>query len=380
MVNPDAYLPSMLELLKRLVLAESPSQDKKGVDEVGLILLDSASSLGATIATFQNDTSGDHILARFPSRRNSIETDHEKGILLLCHMDTVYPLGTISHMPFYEKDGFIFGPGVADMKSGAVIGLHAIRSLQENNLMPPFPINILFTSDEEIGSQTSRKLIEKLASESKLVIVLEPGMPDGAVKTWRKGVGEFHLVAHGKSAHAGGDHEKGRNAIEELAHQVIAIQKLTDYSLGTTLNVGVCQGGSVVNVVPETAWLDVDLRVMQPGEAERITDVIFGLKPVLSGTTLEITGKIERPPMPFNELMKNTFEQARVIASREGLSLMASGTGGASDANFVAPLGIPVLDGFGAIGGNYHSAGEYILTDSLLSRTRLVAALLQHWN
>jgi len=192
-------------------------------------------------------------------------------------------------------------------------------------------------------------------------------------------VGEFHIIVHGQAAHAGGDHEKGRNAIEELSHQVLAIQKLTDYNLETTLNVGVSQGGSVVNVVPDTAWMDVDLRVMQPGEADRITEAIYNLKPVLSGTTLEITGELNRPPMPFDKLMQTTYEHARKIATGAGLSLTASGTGGASDGNFVAPLGIPVLDGLGAIGGDYHSEKEYILKDSLISRTKLVAALLQHW-
>lgn len=376
----ETYLPSMLSLLKRLVETESPSQDKQAVDRVGAILIDQVKSMGAEVKIFKNETTGNQILARFDSNSHSSLTSNKKGILLLCHMDTVYPLGTITHMPYYEKDGRILGPGVADMKSGAVIGLNSIRILQENKIMPSFPINILFTSDEEIGSHSSRKLIEELAGNSQLVLVLEPGMPDGAIKTWRKGTGEFHITVHGKAAHAGGDHEKGRNAIEELSHQVLAIQKLTDYEHGTTLNVGVCQGGSVVNVVPETAWMDIDLRVMQPGEAERITAAIEDLRPVLEGTSLEITGNLDRPPMPFNELMHTTYGHARAIAASEGILLTASGTGGASDGNLVAPLGIPVLDGLGAIGGDYHSENEYILKDSLISRTRLVTALLQQWN
>jgi glutamate carboxypeptidase len=301
MINIESYLPTMLTLLKRLVETESPSQDKLAVDKVGAILIDQVKSMGAEVEVFQNKTNGNLILARFSSHSHSGVTSNGKGILLLCHMDTVYPLGTINHMPYHEKDGRILGPGVADMKSGAVIGLNSIRTLQENKKMPSLPINILFTSDEEIGSHSSRKLIEELALDSQLVLVLEPGMPDGAIKTWRKGTGEFHIIVHGKAAHAGGDHEKGRNAIEELSHQVLAIQNLTDYTRGTTLNVGVSQGGSVVNVVPENAWMDVDLRVMQPGEAERITSAIYDLKPVLDGTSLEITGKLDRPPMPFND-------------------------------------------------------------------------------
>jgi glutamate carboxypeptidase len=294
-------------------------------------------------------------------------------------MDTVYPVGTLAFMPYHEQNGRVLGPGVADMKAGAVIGLSAIRVLQEENLIPPSPISILFTSDEEIGSYSSRKLIEVLAGNSRLVLVLEPGMPDGSIKTWRKGVGEFHIVVHGQAAHAGGDHEKGRNAIEELAHQVLTIQKLTNYKSETTLNVGIIQGGTVVNVVPDTAWMDVDLRVMQPGEAERITQAIHDLKPVLEGTSIEITGNLNRPPMPFNEVMKETYEKARSIAAGVGINLLASGTGGASDGNFVAPLGVPLLDGLGAIGGDYHSEKEYIIKDSLISRTRLVASILQNW-
>jgi glutamate carboxypeptidase len=282
-------------------------------------------------------------------------------------------------MPFQEKDENILGPGVSDMKAGAVICLTALRALLENNLMPFVPIISLFTSDEETGSLTSRKLIEKLAIDAHLVLVLEPGMPDGSIKTWRKGVGDFHIVVHGKAAHAGGNHENGRNAIEELSHQVLAIQGLTDYSRGTSLNVGVIQGGTVVNVVPDTAWIDVDLRVMQSGEAERIIEAIFNLKPVMQGFSLEITGDLNRPPMPYNDLMQSTFEHAREIAKKNGITLTAAGTGGASDGNFVAPLGIPVLDGLGAIGGDYHSEKEYIVKESLVTRTRLLASLLQNW-
>jgi len=379
MINFESYIPAMLALLKQLVESESPSQDKNAVDRVGAIIIDNVKSMGGIVEVLQNESTGNHILARFNSSPLTDDIKNNKGILLLCHMDTVYPLGTLANMPYHEKDGRILGPGVADMKSGVVIGLTAIRALLENKLMPLSIISVLFTSDEEIGSPTSRKLIEEMAGNSNFVLVLEPGMPDGSLKTWRKGVGEFHIVAHGQAAHAGVDHDKGRNAIEELSHQVLIIQKLTDYSRGTTLNVGVSQGGTVVNVVPDTAWMDVDLRVIQPAEADRITEAIYNLKPVLNGTSLDISGNLNRPPMPFNGLMQKTYEHATKIATEEGLPLTASGTGGASDGNFVAPLGVPLLDGLGAIGGDYHSEKEYILKESLVSRTRLVAALLQNW-
>jgi glutamate carboxypeptidase len=237
----------------------------------------------------------------------------------------------------------------------------------------------LCTSDEEIGSGTSREHIERLAKESVLVLVLEPSMPDGSLKTWRKGVGEFWVKTKGRAAHAGGDHEKGRNAIEEMAYQVIAIQKLTDYSKQTTLNVGVIQGGTVSNVVPEEAVIQVDVRVMQPGEWERIEAEMKMLKPELDDTSIAVTGDLNRPPMPFNETMKNTFEKTRSIAEKAGMEVKASGTGGASDANFVAPLGIPLMDGLGGIGDGAHSDREFIYADSLEQKVKLVSALLKNW-
>ncbi len=280
-------------------------------------------------------------------------------------------------MPHREADGKIFGPGTLDMKAGIVIGLAAIETAQVMGLNRP--ITLLCTSDEEIGSETSRTLIESLSKESELVLVLEPALPDGSLKTWRKGVGEFWVKTKGRAAHAGADHEKGRNAIEEMAHQVIAIQKLTDYSKQTTLNVGVIQGGTVSNVVPEEAVIQVDVRVMQPGEWERLEVEMKKLKPVLDGTSIEITGGLNRPPMPFDETMETTFERAKSIASRIGIVLKAGGTGGASDANFVAPLGIPVLDGLGAMGEGYHSEREYIFAESMQQKVRLVSSLLHDW-
>ena len=211
------------------------------------------------------------------------------------------------------------------------------------------------------------------------MLVMESALLDGSLKTWRKGVGEFWVKTKGRAAHAGVDHEKGRNAIEEMAHQIIAIQKLTDYSKQTTLNVGVIQGGTVSNVVPEEAAIQVDVRVMQPGEWERLESEMGKLQPVLDGTSLEITSGLNRPPMPFDKTMKATFEKAKLIAEKIGMELKASGTGGASDANFVAPLGIPVLDGMGAVGEGAHSEREYIFANSTEQKVRLISSLLLEW-
>lgn len=364
------------ELIKTLVETESPSHDKSAVDRVGALVAEEARKLGAQVEVLPNQDAGDHILARFPSDPRP-EALKLKPILLLCHMDTVFPLGTLPKMPYREADGKIFGPGTLDMKAGIVISLAAVESAQRSGLKRP--VTLLCTSDEEIGSHTSRTHIERLAKESALVLVLESALLDGSLKTWRKGVGEFRVKTKGRAAHAGGDHEKGRNAIEEMAHQVIQIQKLTDYAKQTTLNVGVIRGGTVSNVVPDECTVEVDVRVMQPGEWERLETEMSKLKTVLDGTSLEIEGELNRPPMPFDETMKVTFEKARAIAAEAGIELKAGGTGGSSDANFVAPLGIPVMDGLGAIGEGYHSEREYIFADSLEQRVKLLSMLLSRW-
>ena len=361
------------QLLKLLVETESPSHDKAAVDRVGVIVAEEARKLGAQVEIIQNTETGNHILSRF---HPSSFTLHP-SILLLCHMDTVFPLGTIQKTPFREDGDKIFGPGTLDMKAGIVIALAAIEEAINHGLNRP--VTLLCTSDEEIGSHTSRELIESLAKESALALVMEPALADGSLKMWRKGTGGFWVTAKGRAAHAGGDHQAGRNAIEELAYQIIAIQKLTDYSKQTTLNVGVIHGDTVSSVVPEEATIEVDVRVMQPGEWERIESEMKNLKPVLDGTSIEITGGLNRPPMPFDDRMKQTFEKAKSIAARIGIELKAGGTGGASDGNFVAPLGIPLLDGMGAVGDGAHSEREFIFADSLEQKAKLIAELIREW-
>lgn len=360
-------------LLKRLVETESPSHDKAAVDQVGAIVAEQARTLGARVEVIQNTETGNHVVSRW----NSHPSQSSAGLLILCHMDTVFPIGTLAKMPYREADGKIFGPGTLDMKAGIVISLAAIEAATK--MGSTRPVTLLCTSDEEIGSKSSRAWIESLAKEAALVLVLESSLVDGSLKTWRKGVGEFSVNVKGRAAHAGGDHEKGCNAIEEMAHQVLAIQKLTDYSKQTTLNVGVIKGGTVSNVVPEECTVQVDVRVMQPGEWERVESEMKKLKPVLDGTALEIHGSLNRPPMPFDETMKATFEKVKSMGAQIGLELKPGGTGGGSDANFVAPLGIPVMDGLGAIGEGYHSEREYIFADSLEQRVKLLSAILQNW-
>lgn len=362
---------TMIVLLKRLVEIESPSHDKAAVDRLGAFIADECRRLGAAVEIVENPLRGNQVMAKFgPVTGN--------GMLLMHHMDTVYPLGTLAKMPFYEKDGKIFGPGVMDMKGGIVITLTVLAALQEAGALTR-PITALFTSDEEIGSYTSRALIEELARQAALVLVFESGLLDGSIKTWRKGMGFFTVKAKGRAAHAGGKHQDGRNAIEELAHQVIAIQKLTDYAKGTTFNVGMIRGGTASNVVPAEAEAVVDFRVLVPEETERVEAAMRALKPVLLDTSIEISGGLNRPPMPRDALMQATFARAQQIAASIGMELKAGGSGGGSDGSFVAPLGIPLLDGLGACGEGHHSEREYILASSLPERARLLMALIQQW-
>ena len=361
----------IVRLLRQLVEIESPSTDKRAVDRVGDWVARELQRRGAAVTRDPQTATGDHILGRWGSGPN--------GILILCHMDTVYDLGTLARQPCRDAEGRLTGPGVYDMKASIAMTLTAVAELRAAGRWPARPVTALFTSDEEIGSNSSRALIEQLAREARLVLCLEPCLPDGSLKTWRKGVGEYEIRVRGRAAHSGADHEKGRNAIEELAHQILAVQKLTDYSQGTTVNVGVVRGGTRSNVVPDEAWAKTDLRVMNRAEEERIARYMADLQPVIDGTRVEARGGINRPPMVRDEMMIATFRRAQEIGAQIGLSLTEGGTGGASDANFVSPLGVPVLDGLGAQGNGAHSEREHIVIASLAERTALLAALLAEW-
>ncbi len=240
----------------------------------------------------------------------------------------------------------------------------------------PRPVWALFTSDEEIGSPTSRALIEEVALQCAYVLVLEPPMADGGLKTARKGVGRFRLDVQGKAAHAGVAPHDGRNAIVELAHQVLRVQELQEPAVGTTLNVGVIQGGTTANVVPAQASAEIDVRVTTLAEAERITRALLALSPFTVDVQVLVTGQFTRPPMERSPAIAALFEQAQRIGRGLGLELMEGSTGGGSDGNFTAALGVPTLDGLGAHGGGAHADDEHILIDSLPERAALLAALL----
>jgi glutamate carboxypeptidase len=366
-------LPATLTLLKELVALESPSHDKSAVDVCSAHVARQLRNLGAEVTVIPQAIAGDHLTALWPGN------DRSSQFLTLCHLDTVWSRGTLTTIPLREEDGKLFGPGVYDMKAGTAILLTALKVLKGTGLSPRHPVRLLFTSDEEVGSITSRDLIETEAQRSCLTVVLEPALAGGQLKTFRKGVGDFTVVAHGRAAHAGGDHQKGVNAIEELAYHIPALQKLTDYESGTTVNVGTIKGGSASNVVPERAEMEVDFRISQMAEIDRVTAAVQGLQPVLAGARLEIDGGLNRPPMEHNMMMVKTFEQARRLAAGIGLTLEEGSTGGGSDGNFTAALGTPTLDGMGAIGDGAHAAHEHVIISSLADRAALLATILTQW-
>lgn len=361
----------MRYLLEELVQIESPSTEKAAVDQLGRRVAEEIAALGGQIERVPSTDSGDKIVARWGAGPG--------GILFLCHMDTVFDLGTTAGRPFREEGDKYFGPGVLDMKSGIVILLGAMRAMQKSSLWTARPLTALFTADEETGSLHSRETIEKEASQAAVVFCMEPALPDGALKTARKGTGKITLLAKGHSTHAGADHERGRNAIVELAHHVITAQALTDYPSGTTVNVGVIRGGTRTNVVPDRAEAWLDFRVAVPGEVERLQRWADQVRPVIQGAEITVQLSVNRPPMPRDETMALAFEKAQRISREVGQDLKEGRTGGASDANFVAPLGVPVLDGLGAVGEGAHSDREFIFARSLIERAALLSALILNW-
>jgi glutamate carboxypeptidase len=364
-------LDEIKRLIGDLVSIESPSTEKAAVDRLGDRIQADLKSLGAEVTVFANENAGNHIRARWGTG--------SKGILLLSHMDTVFDIGTLAKNPYRENGGRLYGPGVQDMKSSIAMLLTCLRVFQQEGCWPDRPVTALFTTDEETGSLTSRELIEREASQAGVVFTLEPALANGAIKTARKGTGDIYLDVKGVASHAGVDHEKGRNAIEELAHHILAAQRLTDYTRGTTVNVGVISGGTRSNVVPEDAKAEIDFRVTRMDEYQRLKSWADGIAPVLHGTMVSARVDLNRPPMPRDDTMIETFGKARLIAKEIGLDLREGSTGGGSDANFVAPLGIPVLDGLGPVGDGAHSEREYVEVESLAERTALLAALLLNW-
>jgi glutamate carboxypeptidase len=363
----------MLQTIRQLVETESPSDNKEAVDRLGALLAGRFEGLGGHAKFHRVQNFGDHLQVDFAGATGG------KPVMLLGHLDTVYPTGTLASMPCRVADGRLWGPGSFDMKSGIAFMLHSIEALRawhEDTL--PRPVTVLLVSDEEVGSGTSRLITENLAKKSVAVLVLEPSHgPKGAAKTARKGIGEYVLKVTGKAAHSGLDFEKGQSAIVELARQIIAISKLVDLKRGLTLNVGTVRGGTRVNVIPAEASAVLDVRVARKQDAAGIDRRLRSLRPFNRKCKLEITGGMNRPPMERTPAVAALYQKAAVIAKQLGWKLEEASVGGGSDGNFTAGLGIPTLDGLGGVGEGAHATHESILISELPKRAALLAALIE---
>jgi glutamate carboxypeptidase len=301
-----------------------------------------------------------------------------RQILALGHSDTVYPIGTLQRMPFRERDGKLWGPGVFDMKAGIAFFIFAIRTLLDLGRPVRRPVLLQLNPDEEVGSDCSRALTEDEARKSEAVLVLEPGQDaDGKLKTARKGVGDYTVSVRGRASHAGVDFSAGANAILELARQIEQISRFTDLDRGVTVNTGVISGGSRSNVVADFAQAEVDIRIPRLKDARELDERFRSLTPFDSRCSISITGGLNRPPMERTEAIGQLFEKARLLAADLGADLKEASTGGGSDGNFTAAVGTPTLDGIGAVGAGAHSPEEHIRIDRIADRTALIAKLLE---
>jgi glutamate carboxypeptidase len=369
----------LVETIEALVRLESPSHDKAAVDRCGAEIARRLEAIGGRVTRVPQHERGDHLRATFDGPAK------DGQILLLGHFDTVWPVGQLERMPVEQRDGRLYGPGVFDMKTGIALGMLATRAVvsQQSSVASPEPraasprIVMLWTTDEEIGSESSRELIEAEARRSAAVLVLEPSLPGGALKTARKGCGSYEVIVRGIAAHAGIEPEKGASAVAELAQQVLRINAAQDLARGVSINVTQVSGGRASNVIPDEARALVDVRATDAAGAELVARAFRALVPVDSRTTLEVHGGLDRPPLERNAGVAALFERARALAGDLGQELTEGATGGGSDGNFTAALGVPTLDGIGAIGDGAHALHEHVVLDALPDRAALIAALIQ---
>jgi glutamate carboxypeptidase len=362
---------ALLALIETLVRAESPSDDKAAVDACGALAVVHAKSLGGRVKRHHQRAFGHVIETRFGPRARAAAP---KPILLLGHIDTVWPLGTLKSMPCRIAGGRLWGPGSLDMKAGVAMAFTAIEMLIEAGTLDR-EIVLLLNSDEEIGSPVSRPITEHLAAECSAVYVLEPAQ-GLAYKTARKGTGNWRIDVKGIAAHAGVDFDKGASALCELARVIETVSGWTDRARGLTVSIGLAGGGSKTNVIPSQAWAEVDVRIARKAEGPRIARKFAALNPQDRRCTLIVSGGINRPPMERTRGTVALYRRARTLAAELGLDLQEAATGGASDGNFTSALGVPTLDGMGAVGEGAHASHESILIDHLAPRTALLAALL----
>ena len=361
----------MLENIAELVSIESPTDFPVGVNRGVHLLQTWIRDLGGSSQRKKEKLIGDHLIGRFGPAGSKI-----KPVMLLGHLDTVWPLGTLRTMPFHLRAGRAWGPGVLDMKAGVVMAMQALQVLIEAQRLDR-PVILLLNSDEETGSESSRPVTESLAAQCSAVFVLEPsqGIP-GAYKTSRKGVANYRLQVEGVAAHSGVDFKSGHSAVLELGRQIERASAFTDPARGITVNAGVIGGGTRSNVVPAEAWAEFDVRIAKSADAKRIDRRFRRLRPFDRHCTLEVTGGLNRPPMERTPGTVTLFREAATIAKGLGFDLQEAATGGGSDGNFTSALGVPTLDGMGAVGEGAHADHESILLDALVPRTALLAAMI----
>ena len=358
----------LLGRLRELVEIESPSEDKAAVDRAGALVSGWVEEMGGRVKRHRQKKFGDVLELRFGPVRS------KRGrVLLLGHTDTVWPMGTLAKMPWREAEGKIFGPGVVDMKAGVVMALEALTALDALGLARP--VTLLLNSDEEVGSTVSRPITEKIAQECSAVLVLEPAQ-GLAYKTARKGIGNYCLKVQGVAAHSGVDFERGHSAVLEMARLVQMVAGFTDLSKGLTVNPGVIAGGTRSNVIAAECIAEVDVRIAKASDATRVERLFRSLKVTDKACTLTVTGGINRPPMERKPGTVALFRLARKLAAEMGFVLDEASTGGGSDGNFTAALGVPTLDGMGAVGAGAHAAHEHVVKAHLVERTALLAGMI----
>jgi glutamate carboxypeptidase len=363
----------MLRLLKQFVQCESPSHNKPAVDRMGRIVASEWRRRVARVSVLKQAARGNHVRAEL-----WLGGGQPAGqILVLGHLDTVYPLGSLGKMRFHVKGGAAWGPGTFDMKGGLVLALAAVDALRAAGIHPGKRLVFLWTSDEEIGSESSRAVIESEAQRSNAVLVLEPAYgPDGRLKTARKGVGGAEIVVTGRAAHAGIDPEKGVNAVHELALQIARLMKMNNLRRGITVQATVVEGGTVSNVIPAEARAQVDIRFGRVVDARAIERKLRSMRPIMKGARVDVRMSPSRPPLERTAGVQGLFRQAQVLMREMGLPLDEAATGGGSDGNFTAALGVPTLDGLGAVGDGAHSPQEHVVIRALPERAALLAGLL----
>ena len=362
----------MLLLIEKLVNIDSGSSNKEGIDKISGLLQKEYEKLGFVVETNYQEVQGNHLVIQHENAKNPT-------IMSVAHMDTVFAKGTAKERPFTIREGRAYGPGVIDMKASQVVLLYALKSLHK--IAPAVLENmlIILTSDEEIGSHTSRALIEEHTVNKKYALIMEPARQDGSLVTARRGAGEFALHVTGKAAHSGIEPQAGSSAIEELAQKIMKLHQLTDHEKGISINVGLIEGGNTVNTIAPSAVAHVDLRISKIEQGEWLENKIREIcaVPDVEGTTIELRGGIERPPMVKNERTIELLDVIKSVGKELGIEIKDMATGGGSDASFTSAKGVATIDGLGPIGGNAHTEEEYLEVDSLIERTELLARVIQ---